>query len=186
MPLHLAAPSLPLSQDSPRTLLESLMKTSSLASEQKRLQWGPLRGIFDPPLLHVLHHPGAGVPVSPWAPGTAENLSRQTSAAPQPCASTDLPQPCSSPRPSRSRGWFLLRFAGWWAHFARGCQPVLLWAGSVSASGAAPSASQHPTLLAWKPGHGSCSFPRCRGSRWFRTRALWYQLPQALAGRGRG
>ena len=147
------------------------MKTSSLASEQRRLHWGPLRGIFDPPLLHI-HCPGAGVPVSPWAPGTAENLSRQTSAAPQPCASADLPQPCSSPCPSRSRGWFLLRLAGWWAHVARGCQPVLLWAGSISASGAAPFASQHPTLLAWKPGRGSCSFPRRCGSHWFRTQGF--------------
>ena len=77
---------------------------------------GTPRGIFDPPLLYVLHRPGTGVPVSPWAPRAVGNLSRQTSAAPQPCTSADLPQPFSYMRPSRSRGLFPLRLAGKRAH----------------------------------------------------------------------
>lgn len=40
-PVHPAPPSLPLSQDSPCTLPESLMKTS-LASKQRSLQSSPL------------------------------------------------------------------------------------------------------------------------------------------------
>lgn len=159
------------------------MKTSSLASEQRRPQWGPLTGIFDARLLHVLHRPGAGDPVGrPLGRGsTAENLSRQTSAPPRTCLSRVLPRAPAGLVAGSCCAWQAggSRCKGLPACPALGGQHLCVRSSSLCISTPYPACLetrprqlQFPSML-WKPLVQD-------------TGVLWCQPPQALAGRGRG
>lgn len=111
--------------------------------------------------------------MSPWAPGAVGNLSRQTSAAPQPRASVDLPQPFSYMRRSRSRGLFPLRLAGKWAHrdeglpacSALGGQHVCVRSSSLCVSNnTEPCSLENPAKAA--------AVPQRSRSRWFRAQGV--------------
>ena len=83
-PLHPAPPGLPLSQDSPCTLLESLMKTS-LASKQRRLQWGPLGAslILLCSMFSTVQVLGSSESLGPRGGGESEQADLSGSAAPR-------------------------------------------------------------------------------------------------------
>ena len=190
----------------PRTALHSAAVAYENLSclQAKETTVGTPRGIFDPPLLYVLHRPGTGFPVSPWAPRAVGNLSRQTSAAPQPCTSADLPQPFSYMRPSRSRGLFPLCLAGKRAHRDEGLPACSALGGQhVSVRNSSLCVSNNTEPCSLENPAKAAAVPRRSASCWFRAQGvsgasslrLWLEeggterqrrCPHRVAGQGCG